>query len=283
MPEIKSTGEGANPDRNRIIARLLDLPSLPALLMEALQHTNDRQNLSQLADKISRDPAMVGRILRIANSPFYGMSREIGSLREAVVLLGVNRVRDMLLSACFLNMLPIRGNGFDYPLFWRHSLSVAHCARQLGSHTGIGEDLAFTAGLLHDIGRLAAAYLFPDDYCLISQQTLLVSLESERRIFGFDHVEIGGKVARQWNLPQHIQEAIEQHETQPERNAAISIGVLIYASNLLVKGAAPGAEDDSAYQNAVDYVLEFLGINFEQAAIWTDAGRQFAEQILVTV
>ncbi len=82
-------------------ARLTDLPSMPVLLMEALQQTNDKQNLTALVDKISQDPAMVVRILRIANSPFYGMSREIGSLREAVVLLGLNRIRDMLISICF--------------------------------------------------------------------------------------------------------------------------------------------------------------------------------------
>jgi len=108
--------------------RLVDLPSLPALLIEALQHTTGDQSLTNLADKIGQDPPMVVRILRIANSPFYGMSREIGSLQQAIVLLGLNRVRDMLLGVCFSKMLPVRHKDFDYPLFLHHSMAVADCA-----------------------------------------------------------------------------------------------------------------------------------------------------------
>ena len=133
------------------LARIADLPSLPALLMEALQHTGSNQSISDLADKIGRDPPIVIRILRIANSPFYGMSREIGTLREAIVLLGINRIRDILVTACFLNLLPTQHQEFNYRLFWRHSLAVADCGRQLGSSIR-PEDIVFTAGLLHDIG-----------------------------------------------------------------------------------------------------------------------------------
>ncbi|MBS4049856.1 MAG: HDOD domain-containing protein, partial [Methylomonas sp.] len=143
------------------IARRADLPSLPALLLEALQCTTGNQNLSNLADRISQDPPMAVRVLRVANSPFYGMSREIGSLQEAVVVLGLNRVRNLLLGVGFMNVLPVYHRNFDYSLFWHHSMAVADCSRQLAMHTGIDQDIAFTAGLLHDIGLLAIVLLFP--------------------------------------------------------------------------------------------------------------------------
>ncbi len=267
-------------DTKNKVARLVDLPSLPALLMDALQHTAENQSLAHLADKIGQDPPMVARILRIVNSPFYGMPREIGSLREAIALLGLNRVRDMLLSACFMNILPMRNIDFDYPWFWHHSLAAANCARQLGMHTGIGQDIAFTAGLLHDIGQLVIALLFPDEYGRLIKEPKPVSLETERRIMGFDHAEIGSKVAQHWNLPLVIQEAIEQHETPPAPAAAASLGVLIYTANLLVKENGQNHDTGPVYPEAVSSALALLAIPIEQAACWADASRQFASQIL---
>lgn len=270
----------ADMDSKEKLARLVDLPSLPTLLMDALQHTTEKQNLSILADKIAQDPATVARILRIANSPFYGMSREIGSLREAIILLGVNRVRDMLISACFLKILPARHKDFDYPSFWHHSLAVADCARQLGMHTGISLDIAFTAGLLHDIGRLVIVFVFPDEYSRLIKEPHPNRLETERLIIGFDHVEIGSRVAQRWNFPFAIQEAIEQHETPPAQGAAISLGLLVYTANLLIKEAEQCDNFDSGQQEALIDVLELLDVSVEQSRQWVDTSRQFAEQIL---
>lgn len=273
----------ADRDSKQKLARLVDLPSLPTLLMEALQYATEKQDLSVLADKIAQDPSMVARILRIANSPFYGMPREIGSLREAIVLLGVNRVRDMLLSAYFLKILPAQHNDFDYPWFWRHSLAVADCARQLGMHTGISQDIAFTAGLLHDIGRLVTAFVFPDEYSRLTKEPNPNELETEQRIVGFDHVEIGSKVAQLWNFPLAIQEAIEQHETPPAPGAAKSLGLLTYTANLLIKQAEQNDDLDSGYQKVIADVLELLDISIEQSKQWTDISRKFADQILATL
>jgi HD-like signal output (HDOD) protein len=270
-------------DAKAKLARLVDLPSLPVLLMEALQQTADNQNLSRLADKIGQDPPMVARILRIVNSPFYGMPREIGSLREAIVLLGLNRVKDMLLSACFINIIPARNKDFDYPLFWRHSLAVADCARQLGLHTGISPDIAFTTGLLHDIGQLVIVLLFADDYSLLIKEPQPISLDTERRIMGFDHVAIGGKVAQQWNLPVAIQEGIEQHETPAAHNAKPSLGLLIYTANLLVKQSGQNNASVSPHQESVSHELELLAISIDQARSWAETSRQFADQIISTL
>jgi putative nucleotidyltransferase with HDIG domain len=263
--------------------RLVDLPSLPALLMEALQYTADNQSLTNFADKISQDPPMVIRILRIANSPFYGMSREISSLRQAIVLLGLNRVRDMLLGVCFSNILPVRHKDFDYPLFLHHSMAVADCARQLAIYTGIGQDIAFTAGLLHDIGRLVIVFLFPDDFSRIINEPHPDRVETERRILGFDHVEIGGKAARHWNLPVAIQEAIEQHETPPTQESTISPGLLIYTANLLVTEAEQGDGSGWERQEAIAHVLDKLDISIDQATPWVNTGQQFADQIVAII
>lgn len=262
------------------LARIADLPSLPALLMEALQHTGRHQSISELADKIGRDPPIVIRILRIANSPFYGMSREIGSLREAIVLLGINRVRDILVTACFLNLLPAQHKEFNYRLFWRHSLAVADCGRQLGGFLSFAEDIVFTAGLLHDIGTLVMVLLFPDEFFRISESVHPDRLAVERQILGLDHIEIGSKVALHWNLPRTIQEAIEQHESLPNQGMAVSLGLLIYLANKLVKAAEKTSDFEANELNHAAQVLEAFNIPFEQAKHWANNSRTFADQIL---
>jgi HD-like signal output (HDOD) protein len=262
------------------LLRLVDLPSLPTLLMEALQCTADNQSLTNFADKISQDPPMVVRILRIANSPFYGMSREISSLRQAIILLGLNRVRDMLLGVCFSKILPARHKDFDYPLFLHHSMAVADCARQLSIYTGIGQDIAFTAGLLHDIGLLVIVMLFPGDFSRIINEPHPNRVETERRILGFDHLEIGGKAAMKWNLPVAVQEAIELHETPPTRDSTKSLALLVYAANLLVTEAEQGDGSGLERQQAITDVLDKLDIPIDLAADWTNTSRQFADQIV---
>lgn len=263
---------------NNKFACLANLPPMPVLLMEALQQINSKQDLTTLIDKISHDPSMTVRILRIANSPFYGMSREIGSLREAIVLLGSNRIRDMLVSLCFLRMLPARHKDFNYELFWHHSMAVAECARQLANYTATNPDFAFTAGLLHDIGNLVIVMFFPDEFSQLVNGSAKFGIEEEQQLLGFNHMTIGGQAAQYWNLPQQIQEAIELHEKSPEVDAPKSLGLLVYTANLLIleQSGEPAPEK----QESICSALALLNVSIDQAVHCTDSGRQFADQLL---
>jgi HD-like signal output (HDOD) protein len=162
-------------------------------------------------------------------------------------------------------------------------MAVADCARQLAIYTGISQDIAFTAGLLHDIGLLVIVLLFPDDFSRIIKEPHPNSIETERRIMGFDHVEIGSKAAKHWNFPVAIQEAIEQHETPPTQESALSLGLLIYTANLLVTEAEPDDESGFERQKAIAQVLDKLDIPIDQATQWADASRQFANQIVAII
>lgn len=264
-------------------SRLTDLPSMPVLLVEALQQINGQQDLTTLIDKIILDPAMTLRILRIVNSPFYGMPREIGSLREAIVLLGFNRIRNVLVSFCFSNMLIARHKDFNYRQFWHHSMAVAECARQLACLSGNSPDFAFTAGLLHDIGRLVIDRLFPDEFNQIIHESATTPLiETERRILGFDHMSIGGMAAQHWNLPVAIQQAIEQHETPPEADTDKSLEWLIYTANVLIVKTEQSDEFTLAEHAPLCAALALFNISIEQAAQCAQRGQQFANQITLT-
>lgn len=261
-------------------ACLANLPSMPALLMDALHQINGKQDLTTMVDKISLDPSMAVRILRIVNSPFYGMSREIGALREAIILLGFNRIRDMLISICFSKMLPIQHKDFNYRQFWHHSMAVAECTRQLSNHTGVSPDFAFTAGLLHDIGCLVIAVLFPDKFSQLINESVKFGIEAEQRLLGFDHMTIGGGAAQYWNLPQEIQEAIEQHETPPEPGSSKSLGLLVNTANLLIIRADQSDESALEKHEPICAALALLNVSIDQAAQCTNSGQQFADQIL---
>jgi putative nucleotidyltransferase with HDIG domain len=267
------------PGLNDKFACLVDLPSIPVLLMDALQQISGRQDLTELVDKISLDPSIAVRILRIVNSPFYGMPREIGSLREAVVLLGFNRIRDLLISLCFSKLLPARHKDFNYHRFWHHSLAVAECSRQLANCIGANADFAFTAGLLHDIGCLVIAVLFPDEFSQLVKVSANFGIETEQQLLGFDHMTIGGKAAQYWNLPQEIQEAIEQHVRPPEPAAAKSLGLLVNVANLLIVRAEQSDETALEEHTPLHIALAMLNISIDQATHCTNSGQQFADQV----
>ncbi len=258
---------------------LANLPAMPVLLLDTLDQLNGKQNLTTLVDKISQDPSMVIRLLRIANSPFYGMSREIGSLRETIVLLGFNRVRDLLISICFSNSLPVQHKDFNYQVFWHHSMAVAECSNQLAVLSGSSPDFAFTAGLLHDIGRLLIVVLFPDEFSRIITEKSTSLIETERRILGFDHTEIGGMAAQQWNLPVIIQEAIQRHEALAEPQAAKSLGLAVYTANLLIVNAEQPVASALAELAPVCAALAQLNVSLAQATECTKNARQFADFI----
>ncbi|MGZ8175741.1 HDOD domain-containing protein [Methylobacter sp.] len=247
---------------------------MPALLMEALQQINGKQDLTTLADQINFDPSMAIRILRIVNSSFYGMPREIGSLREAIVLLGLNRIRDLLISICFSKMLSARHEDFNYSLFWHHSMAVAECTRQLANCTGANPDLAFTAGLLHDIGNLIIVILFPDKFSQLIKASTAFRVEAEQKLLGLDHMTLGSKAAQYWNLPVTIQEAIEQHETPPTPVTGKSLGLLVYTANLLI------LKSEQSDQWILEEPLAILNVSNDQAACCSNSGQQFADQIL---
>lgn len=275
-----------------VFACLSELPSLPALLIDALQQLDGNRDITVLVDKIGQDPSLAVRLLSIANSSFYGMSREIASLREAIVVLGFNRVRDLLIGICFSQMWSAHHDDFDYAAFWHHSMAVADCSRQLANYTGINPELAFTAGLLHDVGLLVIVFLFPDTTDRIVNKhkgrfpsaQKVQAVEKEGRIVCFDHADIGAKAAQYWNFPLAIQKAIEQHERAPAPNAAKSLGLLIYTANLLVSDAMPW--DESAAQGSQDTLglaLGILDVPSEQALLSADAGRQFAQRVIAAL
>lgn len=199
-----------------ILNKLQKLPALSLVLAELLESfEKESLGISQLAEKIGLDQALTARVLRVANSAFYGYPSRIASINEAVVVLGFSNVRALAVAGGIIEQFSSAGQeGFDRLAFWRHSIGTAVCARVLAERTGKNPDTAFTAGLLHDIGKLVMDISFPDDYDLVLKYCSRMDCEiavAEREIIGADHSWIGHEVVKRWKFPLVIQQAIRYH------------------------------------------------------------------------
>lgn len=205
--------------RDELIAALRDLPPLPSVVLELVESLGHEElSAAQYAAKISRDQALAAKTLRLANSSFYGRGRQVRSVSEAITVLGLRTVRGVVTAAGLAGSFRHHPT-FDHDAFWRHSIGTALCAQALAGELGRDDgDLAFTVGLLHDIGRLALASAFAPAYADVEQWRRDKDCPgevAERAVLGTDHAEVGGLVARQWNFAPPIVDAIREHHAPP--------------------------------------------------------------------
>jgi HD-like signal output (HDOD) protein len=200
---------------DELTSRISKLPPIPAFLMRLLEHIDDPAvDIIRLVEDVSHDQVLAMRVLRVANSSFFGMPARVSSIKDAVHLIGTANLRSLALAAGLMRHLPTRvGIGFDYRAFWKHGLGTALNARALAARANHEDGTAFTAGLLHDIGELILATCAPESYRQVAaaraHERPLV--DTERELLGFDHALVGYELARQWRFPHAIQIAIHYH------------------------------------------------------------------------
>ncbi|MGS5085676.1 HDOD domain-containing protein [Hydrogenophaga sp. A37] len=195
---------------------IVQLPSLPSAFIAAVKVlSEDNVPASACIEAIERDQALTVRVLRLANSAFYGVPGKVSRIGDAVQMLGVRTVASTLAAVSLRSTLgSLRCEGFCFDTYWRHTLCTALTARELAKLTSLDAGEAFLLGLLHDVGQLVLAMTSPElqAHALRLCRSQGVPMhEAERRVFGVAHPEVGAAVARQWNFPAHISEAIAGH------------------------------------------------------------------------
>lgn len=205
------------------------LPPLPAVALRVMQVSQDpRASASDLALVVSADPGLSATILRVANSAAYARARQVTSVQEALVVLGFVQARNIAVSGSIAaRYAPDALNAlFRIDAFWRHSIAVGFRASELaGKSRRLDVPSAFTAGILHNMGRLAMFYADPAglDQVVAEMMRSGRSLEDiEREMLGYDHAEVGGTLARRWRLPADIADAVAKHHATdiPENTLA---------------------------------------------------------------
>jgi putative nucleotidyltransferase with HDIG domain len=203
-----------------ILNNLHQLPAIPAVVQELISNfDNPELDSQQLAHKIGQDQALAARVLRVANSAFYGLPRQVGSIQEAVVVLGFSTVRSLVLSAGMIDAFPATTPaGVDRKQHWQRSLATATYARAVAKCLRQDVEMAFSAGLLLDIGILVLDVCDHERFAALWQDTQAGEnglIGAERAALGFDHAELGAEVARRWKFPPAIEAAI-RHHCRPE-------------------------------------------------------------------
>jgi HD-like signal output (HDOD) protein len=243
-----------------LIASTHELAALPGSVVRLLELLDD---MTAGADRvlaiIERDPSLTANLLKLCNSAYYGVQRKIGSVREALILLGNKTVVTLAFASGMGDVLrgPLAGYGMAKDDLWRHALATAVGAGYLATRTHAEElrDRAFTAGLVHDIGklllnRLLASHLeqmphgalgpSPAPGLASRDLTVVYTQEeltrAERRLLGYDHCEAGGALAAAWHFPEMLEQAIRHHHNLRVEGDHTDLVRVVGAANFIAKG-----------------------------------------------
>lgn len=220
------------------VSGLVTLPDVFVRINQLVESPDSTVN--DIANAVNRDPAFTVRMLRVANSPFYGFSSSIDTVSKAVSIIGTSQIRNLALSTAIANSFAGLPNTLvSMENFWRHSLYCALAARILARQAGkCDPEALFTAGLLHDIGELVIFNRVPE----LAKEVLLQVLDNadslsvhqvERQVLGYDHAQVGGELARQWKLPSLLEECIVCHHFPGEAKRHPREAAIVHIANVL--------------------------------------------------
>jgi len=212
-----------------LLARIAQLRPLPQAVM-ALQAVlqDEGASVADCAARIRQDPALTARLLRLANSAFYGVPGRVAGIDDAVQLIGLRSLRLLAMTAAVtLQFQAPAGAARWLDAFWRHALAVAHLAQGLAERRGLPVERAYVAGLLHDIGRLVLRTAAPD-------------VTTHAAFDGADHAAVGAAVARHWHLPEAVAEAVAVHHQPPAGGGAPTLVDVVHVADALAHGLGYG-------------------------------------------
>lgn len=257
------------------------LPTLPDIALRINEIISDPEaSMRQMESVIEIDPSLSSTILKVVNSSFYGMAREISSLRLALVILGTKEIKNLVLSLAVFRLLSKERTleYFDYKNFWQHSAATGQIAKTLAGKLKLhfeGEE--FVGGLIHDIGKVVLLEYDFEKYSPVLEASIRdnkVLEELEMAEFGFHHGHVGGWLAEQWHLPRKLIEAIIYH-VEPEKSPDHQqlVGVVSLANKLSHLPGNNGqmdtelpliSENHPAIQVLMDHTSGMEKINWEE-------------------
>ncbi|MGC8783556.1 MAG: HDOD domain-containing protein [Armatimonadota bacterium] len=267
----------------QLVQTIRDLPALPEVVVRVMRITEDpRSDAQSIAKVIATDQAMAARVLKLANSAFYGLPRRVGTLSEAVVILGFRTIKNLAIAASTFELLnrEIAGYWLQRGELWRHSLACAIGAQLIARkvHLPVVEE-AFVAGLLHDIGKVAINLFVREQFDQIMERALqdrIPFVEAEQAVLGFNHAMAGGLIAEKWNLPPSLVSVIKYHHQPsgaPDKELMISV---VHLADILSITMGIGIGGDGLYYVLEEDTLAMLGL--EQADI-DELCEQIVEQM----
>jgi len=250
-----------------IINKQINLPSPPVVIQKLQQcMTESDVGSHELAHIIETDQSFTARILRLVNSPFYGFAGKIVSVDEAIAMLGLNTIHQLLLATSLLNTIKVENKALDLNQFWLHSFGVGVVAKHLLSKRDKEmQNQGFLGGILHDIGRLIFVRLDPALFIkFYSADTTVVDLQTEKEFFGIDHEKLGEILARKWNFPEGISLAIAYHHSPQNIDKHKLLVSAVNIANILCHALAIGYSGNYYVADFSKEAWETLGLSMTE-------------------
>ncbi|HWR82328.1 MAG TPA: HDOD domain-containing protein [Candidatus Deferrimicrobium sp.] len=229
----------------RVVSNIRNLPTPPIVFHQIHKVIHDpKVSAGHISAILAEDPAMSVKVLKLTNSAFYGLAREVDSVKQAVVIVGLEAIKNLVLSASVLDMFKGKDIEREYQEgFWRHSLATASCCRllvrRLRTRGFVDPDAAFSAGLLHDIGKLVITSFLPEERSLLQQarrsQPKALDYVLEETTLGYTHAQIGGFLAVQWKLPQRLADAITYHHYPQLNDSEDALVYFVHVADFVAK------------------------------------------------
>ena len=265
------------------VKTIIQLPALPSLAFEVAELVdNPKTSAQQLGRLISADQALTGKVLKIANSPFYGFPKKISTIDFAIIVLGFDALKEIVISIALVSSLQKKAdNYFNTKVFWDHSIATGVIARRLARDIGYrvtGE--VFVGGLLHDMGiSMLNKYFNPEFRRIvdITREMGLSFLEAEESVLGVTHAEIGGWLGERWNLPDQLVETIRCHHDPEKAEKNRKLVSIVHCADVFAKRLS---EERIEYDGETDFnelALDELQLNDEHLL------NQYLEQYSETV
>jgi len=254
------------------VQKLSNLPTLPNLLDKFTEMIEDPNTpMEAFGKELSKDQVITGKLLKLVNSAFYGFPGRISTVTHAMVLLGHEALKGLIITSNIFENLPPEA----YPL-WRHSMGVSLACRAIANELDLPDVEEFAvAGLLHDIGKVVLHIEAPEEYKQVifhALETEQIMWQAERKILGFDHAAIGRWLCEEWKLPEKLIIPIAYHHLPAipkEHDVRVAV---IAVADIMVRGMGAGAEDDFSL-DVPDPVLE------KKVPLTLDQIRKLVEEI----
>ncbi|MCB0343062.1 MAG: HDOD domain-containing protein [Pseudobdellovibrionaceae bacterium] len=258
---------------NRILKKLEEIPTLPAIVYELSRVINDPMASTKEVERImANDVSMTAKVLKLANSAYYAIPGGVSNLSRAIAYIGFDAVNQLVLSASIINALDVEEpNEFDLNQFWKHSIGVGIAAETIAKYTGhpTPADL-FTCGLVHDMGKVAIIAGEPQLIADISNHAVQNKVsfhDAEEAMDAPRHVELGLAMAERWLLPRQFQAVVRfHHENDPRKRGGITDDLnravdIVFLANLLIHALKFGNSGHSTVLGAPKTLMERMQID----------------------
>ncbi|GIX42646.1 MAG: HD family phosphohydrolase [Leptospiraceae bacterium] len=265
------------------------LPSFPEVVHKVLKMIrNPEVEFKDIAKEIVKDPGLTSDIIRLSNSAYYHPTKEIRSIDEAIKVLGLKTLKEIILVAAARGILkqPVDGYKLESRDMWEHSLTVAYLSMQITEDLKLNQppkDVSFTTGLMHDCGKIVLASTFKKALYMVQleyqKNTEISFISLEKKFIGYSHPEIGAFLLKKWNFPDELIDSV-LHIYEPEKSKINPILTsIVHIANWIAISAGIGIDVMGMNESLSDFALRKLNFNNDKLSLYYNSIPEFLDQI----